>query len=183
MWHRTLTSLALGAWLLTGPVQAMVARPADLGTLVRAAHAIVHGRVIALDVQSSARTRVETRVTIEAAAYLKGDFGPRVTFVVPGGTLGRYRTIVSGAPQFTAGEEVVLFLGGRAPALPYVVRLGEGVFRVQQDPRTGERLVTRQPILGQSAEWARVVRGTRRTAPMSLATLGALVGDLMERRR
>ena len=183
MWHRTLTGLALGAWLLTGPVQAMVARPADLGTLVRAARAIVHGRVIATDVQSSARTRVETRVTIEAAAYLKGDFGPLVTFVVPGGTLGRYRTVVSGAPQFTVGEEVVLFLGGRAPALPYVVRLGEGVFRVQADPRTGQRLVTRQPILGHSAQWERVVRGGSRAAPMSLATLTTLVGELVERQR
>jgi hypothetical protein len=157
----------------------MVTRPADLGTLVRAARAIVHGRVVATEVQSSARTRVETRVTIEAAAYLKGDLGPRVTFTVPGGTLGRYRTVVSGAPRFTEGEEVVLFLGARAPALPYVVRLSEGVFRVQQDPRTGQRLLTRQPILAQSAQWERVVRGSSR--PMSLARLTTLVGELAER--
>jgi hypothetical protein len=157
----------------------MVTRPADLGMLVRAARAIVHGRVVATEAQSSTRTRVETRVTIEAAAYLKGDFGPRVTFTVPGGTLGRYRTVVSGAPQFTEGEEVVLFLGARAPALPYVVRLSEGVFRVQQDPRTGQRLLMRQPILGQSAQWDRVVRGSSR--PMSLARLTTLVGELVER--
>ena len=173
-------SLALAALIVAAPVQAMVTKPADLRTLVRAARAIVHGRVVATDVRASDRTRAETRVTIDATAYLKGDLGNRVTFLVPGGTIGRYRTVVSGAPQFAAGDEVVLFLGARAPALPYLVRLGEGVFRVQRDARTGERLVTRHPLVGQSSSWRPVVRGAPGAAPMPFASFTALVAQLAE---
>jgi hypothetical protein len=159
----------------------MVARPADLGALVRAARAIVHGRVVATDVQASARTRVETLVTIEVASYLKGDLGPRVTFVVPGGTLGRYRTIASGVPQFALGEEVVLFLGARPPARPYVVRLAEGVFRIQHDTRSGKRFVTRHPIVGASPGWQRIARGAAGASPLTLAAFSALVNATLER--
>lgn len=180
MRHRLCAGAALVAAILSGPAEAMMSRPADLATLVRAARAIVYGRIVATEVQASDRTRVETRVTIEAASYLKGDLGRRVTFVVPGGTLGRYRTVVSGAPQFAAGEEVVLFLGARVPALPFVVRLGEGVFRVQPDARTGQRLVTRHPIVGQSASWQRIVRGTTAASPMSLETFSSLVRTVMD---
>jgi hypothetical protein len=178
--QRTIVSLALAALLVAAPVQAMVAKPADLRTLVRAARAIVHGRVVATEAQSSDRTRVETRVTIDATTYFKGDLGRRVTFVVPGGTIGRYRTVVSGAPQFAAGEEVVLFLGARAPALPYVVRLGEGVFRIQRDRRTDQRLVTRHPLVGRSASWRPVVRGAPRASEMSFASFTALLTGLVE---
>lgn len=180
MFHRLFVSAALAALIVAAPVQAMVAKPADLRTLVRAARAIVHGRVVATEVRASQRTRVETHVTIDASAYLKGNLGDRVTLVVPGGTIGRYRTVVSGAPQFAVGDEVVLFLAARAPALPYLVRLGEGVFRVQRDARTGERLVARHPIVGQSSSWRPVVRGAPGTAAMPFASFTALVAQLAE---
>jgi hypothetical protein len=155
----------------------MVLKPADLGTLVASARVIVHGRVVSTRAQSSDRTRIETVVTVDATDYFKGDLGREVSFVVPGGTLGRYRTVVSGAPQLTAGDEVVVFLGTRGPALPYLVRLGEGVFRVQQDARSGQRVLSRHPVVARSAAWQRVARGTP-GQPLSVNTFGAMVRTL-----
>jgi hypothetical protein len=155
----------------------MVLKPADLGTLVAAARVIVHGRVMSTRAQSSDRTRIETVVTVDATDYFKGDLGREVTFVVPGGTFGRYRTVVSGAPQLTAGEEVVVFLGTRGPGMPYLVRLGEGVFRVQADARSGQRLVSRHPVVAQSAAWQRVGRGAS-GQPLSVNAFGAMVRAL-----
>jgi hypothetical protein len=155
----------------------MVLKPADLGTLVGSARVIVHGRVVSLRAQSSDRTRIQTLVTLNATDYFKGDLGPEVTFVVPGGTLGRYRTVVSGAPQLAEGDEVVLFLGTRGPALPYLIRLGEGVFRVQRDARTGQRIVSRHPVIAESSAWQRVARGTP-AAPLSVSDFGAMVRRL-----
>jgi len=43
------------------------------------------------------RRRIDSLVTIEAEQYLKGDFGERVTFRVPGGRIGRYRSVMVGA--------------------------------------------------------------------------------------
>jgi hypothetical protein len=160
----------------------MVLKPADLGTLVASARVIVHGRVVSTRTQSSDRRRIETVVTVEAGDYFKGDLGRELTFVVPGGTLGRYRTVVSGAPQLAEGDDVVLFLGTRGPAMPYLVRLGEGVFRVQRDVRTGERLVSRHPVVAQSGAWQRVVRGAS-GQPLSVSAFGAMVRDLAGRAR
>lgn len=155
----------------------MVLKPADFGTLVAAARVIVHGRVVSTRAQSSDRRRIETVVTVEASNYFKGDLGRELTFVVPGGTLGRYRTVFSGTPQLTPGEEVVLFLGTRGPALPYLVRLGEGVFRVQQDPRSGQRIVSRHPVVAQSPAWQRIARGMS-GQPLTVNAFGAMVREL-----
>ena len=94
-------------------------QPAEINALVADAQAIVHGRVVRL--QGRARgdgLGIETLVTIEAESYLKGDLGRDVTFVVAGGQFGRYRSVVSGAPQLAEGQEVVLFLGAKARPCP-----------------------------------------------------------------
>ena len=104
--------------------------PIEFRELVTSAPVIVHGRVT--DVRSAfvdGRRAVETYVTLEALDYLKGDLGTHVTFRVPGGQVGRYRTIFVGAPQFQEGNEVVLFLKAERASLPSVIGLNQGAFR------------------------------------------------------
>ena len=116
---------------LTLPARATMLIPADLGELSRDARAIVRGRVAALDSQwTEDRGTIETIVTLEVESYLKGALGPRLRFRVPGGDLGRFRSIVVGAPAFAVDQRVIVFLGARGPSVPYVLGLSQGVFRV-----------------------------------------------------
>ncbi len=163
------------ACLLSGRVSAMVVQPTELRALASSARAIAHARVVDVRAQASDRLSVQTLVTVEVSTYLKGDLGREVTFAVPGGTLGRYRTLISGAPQFVEGEEIIVFLAARVPALPHVVRLGQGVFRVRQDRLTGERLVSRRPLVGHGLEWQPVARGGADDPRMPLVEFTTLV--------
>jgi hypothetical protein len=52
---------------------------------------------------------------------------------VPQGQVGRYRRILVGAPDFTVGEEVLLFLNARPPTIPTVFGLNQGVRRLRGD--------------------------------------------------
>ena len=56
--------------------------------------------------------------------------------------MGPYRSVMLGAPTFVEGEEVVVFLAASGPAIPHLVGLAQGVFRVRTDVATGARLVT-----------------------------------------
>ena len=76
----------------------------------------------------AARSRRSSRS--RSNSYLKGALGPTLRFRVPGGELGRFRSIVVGAPEFAVDERVVVFLGARGPSVPYVLGLSQGVFRV-----------------------------------------------------
>src|SRR5512141_1162522 len=106
------------------PARATVLVPADLAELSRSATAIVRGTVTTVRTEwADGRRRVETIVTLSVDQTLKGGFGRTVSFKVPGGDMGRYRSVMIGAPTFREGEEVVLFLGGQAPALPYLLGL------------------------------------------------------------
>jgi hypothetical protein len=129
---RWITLVPLVAALAAAPARATVLVPADLGELARDAQAIVHGRVVAVESQwaEGCRRSIETLVTLEVEDHLKGQFGPEVTFKVPGGQLGPYRTIMPGAPVFTEGEDVIVFLASRGPSVPWLVGLGQGVYRV-----------------------------------------------------
>lgn len=154
--------------------------PTDFSELVLAARAIAHGRVTDVQPQlSDGRRRVETLVTLQVATYLKGSLGSTVVFRVPGGQIGRYRTIVLDAPNFTPGDEVVLLLGARGPSVPYVLGMSQGVFRVFGDPISGERRVIPTPVRGEGNEWVRVVRGDSSRRPILLSDFAASVQTIL----
>jgi hypothetical protein len=127
---RLLWMIALFGSMASG-AHATVLLPTDLGVLSRDARTIARGTVVNLDSQWTGDHRaVETLVTIDVESYLKGALGSTLTFRVPGGRLGRFRSIVVGAPDFAVGQRIVVFLGYRAPDVPYVLGLGQGVYRI-----------------------------------------------------
>jgi hypothetical protein len=159
-------TLALLVLAAMATLRATVIVPADLNELAVSAGAIVYARIT--DVRplvSDDRLRVDTLITAEALGYVKGNMGRTVSFRVPGGTVGAYKTMMVGAPSFSTGEEVVLFFAASGRALPYLVGFSQGVYRVRIDERTGVRVVVPPPPISTGAA-ATIARGTR--APMPL---------------
>jgi hypothetical protein len=149
--------------------RATVIIPADLGELSHDAFAIVRGRVAAVDPRWTAdRRTIETIVTLEVETYLKGTFGPTMQFSVPGGELGRFRSIVVGAPAFAVDQRVVVFLGARGPTVPHVVGFSQGVFRVVRAADNSGWLVTPPAILPSTAGTVAIVKGDPSRVPLAL---------------
>jgi hypothetical protein len=145
---------------------ATVIVPADLNELSKDARMIARGRVVAVDSQwADDRRTIETRVTLAIETYLKGQLGETVQFRVPGGTVGRFRNVVIGAPQFVVGQRVIVFLGTRGPSVPFVLGLSQGVFRVRQDP-AGAWMVTPAPMPGVSHTAQTAASVSRGPAPL-----------------
>jgi hypothetical protein len=158
-------------------VQATTILPADLGDLVRDAYSIAQGQVIALDSGwTSDHRAIETTVTFRVDAYLKGDLGATVQFRVPGGRIGRFDSVMIGAPRFAVGQNAVVFLGARGPSVPYVLGLGQGVFRLV--PAEGGWLVTPPPLLPSMSGTVGVVRGDVSRRPVPLADFSRQVRSL-----
>jgi hypothetical protein len=175
---RSLAAWCAVAMLLTARAGATTLVPADVGELARDAGAIVRGRVTGTAVQWTAdRRSIETVITLETEASLKGSLGAIVQFIVPGGSLGRYRRVFVGAPEFSVGQHVVVFLGWRAPAFPYLLGLGQGVFRVVADPDRGW-LVAPPPIVAPPGGTIAIVRGDPARRPMPLAAFEQRVREL-----
>jgi hypothetical protein len=155
---RRLSLVLLICGAIGGPVRATVVVPADFAELTAEAGAIAHGRIVRVEARQDERLRVERLVTLQVLEYFKGGWGNVVQFRMPGGTLGRYQTVMIGAPDFAEGDEVVLFLGARPdddrerPARPYVLGMHQGVYRVIADQSTGRRVVTPPLVLGAGVE-------------------------------
>jgi hypothetical protein len=164
--------LLVGAALvaaLVPRVSATVLLPGDLGDIARSATAIVRATVVGVRSEwADGRRRIETIVTLQVSETFKGDMRGLLSVKVPGGMMGRYRSVTVGAPSFRQGEEVVLFLGASPPALPYVIGLGQGVFRVQRDVRTGSASVTPPALLADAARTVTVSRGDPARRPQTL---------------
>lgn len=170
-----LCCLLLAAGIST---RATVLIPADLGELSRDALAIARGRVAALDAQwTEDRGTIETIVTLEVESYLKGDFGTTLRFRVPGGDLGRFRSVVVGAPAFAVDQRVVVFLGARGPSVPYVLGLNQGVFRVSRAADNSGWLVT-SPVLMPAISTTRLVRGDSSRRAVALGDFEQAVRSL-----
>jgi hypothetical protein len=152
------------------PLGATVLIPADLGELSRGAVAIARGRVASLDAQwTEDRGTIETMVTLEVESYLKGSLGSTLRFRVPGGELGRFRSIVVGAPEFAVDQRVVVFLGANGPSVPHVLGLNQGVFRLSRPAGASGWLVTSPVLAPATAGTVRVIRGDPSRRPMPLA--------------
>jgi hypothetical protein len=163
--RRAVVAAALLA-LAAPRARATVLVPVDLGELVSSARSIVHGRVVSTSAQwLEERRSIETVVTLAVEDTLKGGASGSITFRVPGGEMGRYRSIVPGAPAFAEGDDVVVFLGGEGPSIPHLVGFSQGVYRVRAIG--GERMV-RPAVPSPATESTPMLRGTGRV-PARLA--------------
>jgi len=180
---RVIRLLTLAFVLVPGAARATVLIPADFPELVTGSRAIVHGRVVDVRAQTTGdRRSIETLVTLTAVEHLKGSLGPTVTFKVPGGQIGRYRRVLVGAPVFGRGDEVIVFLGGRGPSIPYLYGLSQGVFRVARGG-DGRDVVTPPPIMARGVGAERVVRGDPARRPVPVDEFARKVRDVLERSR
>jgi hypothetical protein len=171
---------AMGAICLIGATRtsAMVVVPAEFSEMVTASTLVVHGRVVDIRPQLVGdRRTIETVITIAVLDAIKGQPGELVHFRVPGGQVGRYRRVMAGAPEFASGEEVVLFLKGRPPGVPFPFGLSQGVYRVVHD--AGGRSMVTPPVVAEAA--GRVVRGDPSRRPIALAAFTRSVRAISER--
>jgi len=162
---------ALMAMLCSTSLHAMVVLPAEFNEMVSASQTIVQGRII--DVRSyetAGRRTIESLVTVQVVDAIKGQPGTIAYFKLPGGQVGRYRRVMVGVPQFTQGDEVVLFLKGSAPAVPMPFGLTQGVYRVNRD--VSGRVVVMPAIAGGSG---RVVRGDPARPALELDAFTSMV--------
>jgi hypothetical protein len=172
--RRILTVLTM--LVLARGAGATVLVPMDLGELSRDARTIARGRVVSVDARwTDDRRTIETIVTLEPDAVLKGQAGDLVRFRVPGGLLGRFRNVVVGAPQFEVGQQVIVFLGATGPMVPYVLGLNQGVYRVERAEAAW--MVVPPPILPSAG---RLVRGGAGRQPSPLADFERSVRAFVE---
>ena len=162
---------ALMAMLCSISLEAMVVVPAEFNEMVSSSQTIVQGRIV--DVRSyetAGRRTIESLVTVQVVDAIKGQPGTIAYFKLPGGQVGRYRRVMPGVPQFTQGDEVVLFLKGSAPAVPMPFGLTQGVYRVNRD--FSGRVVVMPAIAGGSG---RVVRGDPARPALELDAFTSMV--------
>ena len=175
-----IVAFGLGILALARTAPATVLVAVDLDELVAGARTIVHGRVVDVTPQwLDGRRGIETIVTIEVEDALKGAGGRSVSFRVPGGQMGPYRSFMPGAPVFAAGEEVIVFLAGDGPVIPHIVGFSQGVYRVIG--LAGGARVVRPGVPGGAGEASvALARGTgSRVAPLEAfeSQVRALVGS------
>jgi len=167
--------LTLGLLVALGTrAGAMTTVPLTFEQLVGEATAVVYARVA--DVRGEwtrDRRAINSVITLEALRYLKGDLGPTVVMRLPGGETGGRINVLPGAPVLREGELVVLFLVTQGPAIPTTVGLGQGVFRVVRDARSGTMLVSPPPFT--VSAMGRIVRGS---ADRRLLTLDAFAASV-----
>jgi hypothetical protein len=157
--------------------EATVILPADFGTVVNESQLIVVGQIASVQgALTPDRRSIFSLVTVRVDEALKGSAGETVTFRVPNGQVGRYRRIVVGAPEFAAGDEVVLFLRAAPPAFPVLFGLSQGVYRIARGA-DGQRVVTPPPVMARGVGAERVVRGDPARTPLSVAAFSRAVRE------
>ena len=163
---------------------ATVLIPAEFREIVAGSEIIVHARVV--DIRSQwvdGRRRIESVVTVEVLTPFKGGERRTLEFKVPGGEIGRYRSMMVGAPSFSLGEEAFLFLSGQDHDAPLVFGLSQGVFRIRQDRVSGRRVVVPPPIMASSESREVVMRGSPTRRPLEVEAFGAQVRSVIAQQR
>jgi len=95
--------------LIAGASQALMIEK-SLPELAREADQIVVGTVTGMESDSMSEEIVTTHVTLSVVESLKGTPGTAAEFRILGGVVGDLTLMVSDAPEFQVGENVLVFL-------------------------------------------------------------------------
>jgi hypothetical protein len=133
--------------------------PSDDQMIVEA-RAIVRGRVLAIEAGlDEQQDRIYTYVTLKVQEVLKGRITQRkIVLKQPGGEYGSRGSMVFGTPEFTVGENVILYLDTWRDGSLRVHQMLLGKFAVIKDPDTGVLFAVRNApdasvqVLGQSSK-------------------------------
>jgi len=113
--------------------------------LIIGARAIVRGKVLSISSQlDPQQDRIFTYVTIRVREVLKGQIASRkIVLKEEGGQVGTRGSIVFGSPEFTVGEEVLVYLDTWRDGSLRVHQMLLGKFKVINDPGSGTKVVVR----------------------------------------
>jgi hypothetical protein len=132
-------SVALGA--ASTSVLATTLKRMSVADLSRAAHTVVRAWCVANTTQWDSG-EIWTFTTFDVDEVWKGSSSAQITVRLLGGRAGNLTSTVSGAPRFSPGEEVVLFLE-HTPGQDFsIVSWMQGTFRIGRDRATAQEFVT-----------------------------------------
>jgi len=159
------------------PAAATIVAPTELREVITSATVIVRGRVTDVRAVAGAGREIDTVATIavRSVGVLKGAPVDFVSVRVPGGTIGRSKFVMVGAPVITVGEDAVWFLKRGSLDALWPVGLSMGVYRVKPDLRTGLPVVDPPNVPGQTVQPGRLVRGDPTRKSMAVAEFESLV--------
>lgn len=135
-----LSVIALTIVASTASAATFVVRP-DRDLVHRADAVVVASALTSYSVLNEAGG-VETVTVMSAEEVIKGDVESSFNVVEPGGVYKNSVTIVGGAPQFTEGRRMLLFLMMSGPGRWSVLDLVVGKFTFAED-RLGQKLLVR----------------------------------------
>lgn len=149
-YRRLLCALPFALLLAAPAAWGTVVMPQSVETLARRADLVVRGKAERSVARASRDGKlIHTVTTLRVASTIKGKAEGQVVEVrTPGGTIGDITQVVHGAPSFSAGEEVVLFLHREGAAARYTVEcLALGKFEVVRGPDGSSVVRQRAPGL------------------------------------
>lgn len=181
---RLLAIAMVGLVLTAGTLSASTFLSAEFREVVAEASTIVRGRVTDVRAIRSLEGEVESIVTIAVEATFKGSAEAFVAMRVPGGTIGRYRTVMTGAPVMRVGEQAVFFLKRGPGNSLWPVGLSQGIYRISGAAGgAGTVGMVHAPVLpGVTTNTVGpVVRGDVRRKPLPVTEFESLVRLLLTR--
>lgn len=132
----------------------------SLAQLANEADLVIRGQVQEMKSQeSSDRSAITTTVVISVEEQWKGPKRSTLSLKQPGGSVGGITQRVTGLPQFSLGEEVILFLEKQEDGHYVTAGSRQGKFIIKTDSRTGKRMV--EDLTGKRQEEESFVRRVR----------------------
>lgn len=167
------------ASLTGGPLVASVLVPTEFREVVSDATLIVRGRVTDVRGVVVPDAGIDTIATVLVDGTVKGTPSEFVAVRIPGGTVGRSRWIVVGAPTVAVGDHAVFFLKRGPDNALRPVGLSMGIYPVRVEPASGRAVVDPPAVVGRTASPGAVVRGDPRRRPMPVQEFESLVRLVM----
>lgn len=134
--------LSLAALSLSVSTTATTLPYKSFDDLMKEADGVVTGRIVAVESQYNQNKEIYTFVTLDQIEILSGSYqGSTLTLRLKGGQVENDISRVIGSPQFQVNDQVLLFVHGNGRYMVPFVGWTQGVFRVVQDPRSGQQVI------------------------------------------